>query len=114
MTHKLSTLLFALAFSTGAYAEFVGPGATSSLTTVKSIGSMKDDDKITLEGFIIKETRSEHYTFKDSTGEIEVEIDNKDFRGLKVTPKTKIRIVGEVDKDWTSTTVDADYLEIVK
>jgi len=114
MTKKLSTLLLALAISTGASAEFIGPGSTSSVTTIKSIGDMKDDDKVTLEGYIVKEIRSGHFTFKDSTGEIEIEIDNEDFRGIKVTPKTKIRIIGEIDKNWTSTTIDVDYVEIVK
>jgi len=114
MIKKLSTLLIALTFSTGVYAEFVGPGATSKITTIKSIEKMNDDTRVTLEGYIVKEIRSEHYTFKDATGEIEIEIDDEDFRGIKIAPETKIRIVGEIDKDWTSTTVDVDYLEIVK
>jgi uncharacterized protein (TIGR00156 family) len=62
---------------------------------------------------MIKQSRDKHYTFRDNTGTIEVEIDNEDFRGAKVTPETKVRIVGEVDKDWNSTTVDTDYLEVV-
>lgn len=114
MTKKLALLISGLLLSTTVSAEFVGPGATSGLTTVKAVGSMSDDDKVTLEGYIIKEIRSEHYTFKDATGEIEIEIDHKDFRGVKVTPETKVRIVGEVDKEWSSTTIDADYIEIVK
>jgi uncharacterized protein (TIGR00156 family) len=52
--------------------------------------------------------------FKDGTGEIEVEIDDEDFRGAKITPETKVRLVGEVDKDWTSTTVDVDLVEVVQ
>jgi uncharacterized protein (TIGR00156 family) len=111
---KISVILLVLAFATVTYAGFTGPGATDTLKTVASVKSMQDDDKIILEGYLVKEIRSEHYIFKDATGEIEVEIDDEDFRGVKVTPETKVRLVGEVDKDRTSTTVDVDYVEAVK
>lgn len=114
MSLKLSALLLVLTFPVTATAEFVGPGATSSKTTIKAIDGVKDDTRVTLEGYIIKQIKSEHYTFKDNTGEIEVEIDDKNLRGMLVTPETKIRIVGDVDKEWTSTTIDVDYVEMVK
>lgn len=114
MNLKLSTLILTLAFSTVASAEFVGPGATSSMTTIKSIDGIKDDARVTLEGYIVEKVKSEHYTFKDDTGVIEIEIDDKNLRGMLVTPETRIRIIGELDKEWTSTTIDVDYIEIVK
>jgi uncharacterized protein (TIGR00156 family) len=117
MIKKLSIILLVLivlAFSSITYAGFVGPGAQLSLSTVASINNIQNDDKVTLEGYIVKEIRSEHYIFKDATGEIEVEIDDEDFRGIKVTPETKVRLVGEVDKDRTSTTIDVDSVETVK
>ena len=116
MTQKIVMLLFVLLTiaATSAFAGFVGPGSNVSLTDVAAIKNMHDDDKVTLEGYIVKELRAEHYIFKDSSGEIEVEIDDEDFPGAKVTPATKIRIRGEVDEDRTSKTVDADYVDIVK
>jgi len=112
---KIIAALFTIfALSTSAFAGFDGPGATSRLVTVPSISEMRDDTKVTIEGYLIKQIREEHYIFKDNSGEIEVEIDDEDFRGAKVTPKTKVRIVGEVDKDWNSITVDVDYLEILE
>jgi uncharacterized protein (TIGR00156 family) len=114
MFKRIFMVILLLVFVSSAYAGFTGPGATATLKTVASVNSMQDDDKITLEGYLVKEIRSEHYMFRDATGEIEVEIDNEDFRGVKATPETKIRIVGEVDKDRTSITVDVDYVEAVK
>jgi len=111
---KLSVVLLVFAFATVAYAGFTGPGTTATLKTVASVNSMQDDEKITLEGYLVKKIRSEHYIFRDASGEIEVEIDNEDFKGVKVTPETKIRLVGEVDMDRTSTTVDVDSVEVVK
>lgn len=114
MSKKLPALILMIAFSAGTLAEFVGPGAVSDLTTIKLASDAKDDAQVTLEGYIVKELKSEHYMFKDASGEIEIEIDHKDFRGIKVTPETKIRVVGEVDQDWNSTTIDIDYVELVK
>ena len=114
MFKRIFMVILLLVFVSSVYAGFTGPGATATLKTVASVNSMQDDDKITLEGYLVKEIRSEHYMFRDATGEIEVEIDNEDFRGVKATPETKIRIVGEVDKDRTSITVDVDYVEAVK
>lgn len=112
--YKLPALLLMLTFSVGVSAQFTGPGKTSGLTTVESAKKAKDDTKVTLVGYIIKQIRPEHYMFKDSTGEIEVEIDTEDFKGIKVTPKIKVKIVGEIDIDGNSITIDIDHLELVK
>ena len=114
MRLKITSLLILLVLSTGTYAGFEGPGATTKLSTVKSIGGARDDTKVTLQGSLIKQIKEEHYIFKDETGEIEVEIDDAAFKGQKVTTKTKIRIIGEVDKDWGDMTVEVEYLEIIK
>lgn len=114
MTKYVATLLLLLSMTTTASAEFVGPGASTGKVTVKSIAKMKDDVNVMLEGYIIKKTRPEHYIFKDSTGEIEIEIDDDNFKGVKVTPQTKVRISGEVDKDWRSKTIDVDSVELIK
>ncbi len=114
MIKTIAALFTILAFTTIAFAGFDGPGATSRVEPVKSVKEMGDDTKVTMEGYLIKQIGEEHYIFKDNTGEIEVEIDDEDFRGAKVTPKTKVRIVGEVDKDWKSITIDVDYLEILE
>lgn len=108
-----SALLLALFISTNATAEFIGPGSAPSTVTVKSVSDMDDETVVTLEGYIVKKTKSEHYLFKDDSDEINVEIDDADFRGIKVTPKTKIRITGEIDKDWTSISIEVDHLELV-
>jgi uncharacterized protein (TIGR00156 family) len=110
----VAVLILSSALAAGAWAGFSGPGAVSAASTVKAVADMRDDTRVTLEGHLVKEIRPEHYMFKDGTGEIEVEIDDEDFRGAKITPETKVRLVGEVDKDWTSTTVDVDLVEVVQ
>ena len=112
---KKLLLATVLLLSFTANAAFVGDGATPmNVTPVKSAVELPDDSKVIIEGYIVKKLRDELYLFKDSSGEVEIEIDDEDFRNIKVTSDDKIRIKAEVDKDFTSTSLEADYLEIIK
>ena len=107
-------IIAVLLFATSVYAGFKGPGTTPGLEKVRSISNLHDDTNVTLEGYLVKKTKEEHYLFKDDTGEIEIEIDDEDFRGQQVAPQTKVRIIGEVDRDKNTITIDADYLKVLK
>ena len=54
----------------------------------------------TLEGYIVQQVKHEKYMFRDSTGEMLVEIDDEVFKGQRVDPKTKVRIDGELERDF--------------
>jgi len=110
---SISALILVLMLSVPLFADFDGPGAASRAIPVSSVSSLRDDDKVTLEGYLIKQLSDEHYLFRDDSGEIEVEIDEEDFRGIRVTDTTAIRIIGEVDKDWNGISIDVDYLELL-
>ena len=113
MFKKLAALIVTLAISSIACADFEGPGASSYLVTVMSVYDLDDDDTVILEGYLLRKLQKEVYVFKDQTGEIDVEIDDKLLRDIKVTPDTLIRVRGEIDKDWFSILVEADAVEIV-
>lgn len=82
-----------------AQAQFVG--GPSNVTTVKNLlDSGKDDQLATLEGYIVQQVKHEKYMFRDSTGEMLVEIDDEVFKGQRVDPKTKVRIDGELERDF--------------
>lgn len=53
-----------------------------------------------MRGYLTKQVGPEKYMFSDSTGEIRVEIEREDFRGLKVDNKTGVEVTGEVEKDF--------------
>lgn len=88
-------------------------GATA-LSTVKNVQSMKDDQWVMLEGFIDQRIDHDKYIFRDSTGNLNVEIDGKRWQGQNVSPKDKIRIEGKVDKDWNSVEVDVKNVTLIK
>ena len=111
-------ILFALTFASVANAQFSGaptvntggfegPGVAQSFTTVKEALAARDDTPVILRGHIINSLGDEKYTFKDSTGEVVIEIDDEDWHGIKVTPENTVEIYGEVDKEiFEQTTID--------
>lgn len=95
---------------------FSGPGAQSPATTVSQARGMRDDARVTLTGNIVSQLPTDHdkYIFRDATGEITVDIDQKDFRGQNVTPANTVRITGEVDKEFgRGAEIDVKYLEVL-
>ena len=95
---------------------FQGPTARAQVTTVAAARQAGDDTPVTLTGHIVQRLAGsdDDYLFRDATGEIVVDIDDKVFRGLTVTPETKVRLSGEVDRDmFEPTTIDVKWLEIL-
>lgn len=83
---------------------FVGPDVAN--TTVEQAKSLRDDAWVALEGNIVRKMGKELYAFRDSSGTINVEIDDDLWNGVTITPNDKVRIEGEVDKDWNSVEID--------
>ena len=115
MLKKLCFATFLLVSSTVVMAGFVGPGGSMPIRTVAEAEKANDDEQVMLEGYIVRQLDDdEHYIFKDESGEIEIEIDEDVFQGRYVSPTTKIRILGEMDKGFFSgTVVDVDIMEII-
>ncbi|MDA3076396.1 NirD/YgiW/YdeI family stress tolerance protein [Campylobacter sp. JMF_04 NA10] len=97
--------------------EFIEYGAKSyRVVSVKEAKDLRDDTKVTLVGNIKKRLNNDDkYLFVDKSGaSITVDIDDDDWNGLVVSPDTKIRIVGEVDKDLVGVEIDVDDVLPVK
>ncbi|WP_392559645.1 YgiW/YdeI family stress tolerance OB fold protein [Orbus mooreae] len=87
-------------------------GATSTVTIAQA-KDLPDDSWVTLRGNITQRLTKDNYVFKDSTGEIQVEIDRDEWRGQTVTPTDLVEITGEVDKDWNSVEIDVKQIRVV-
>jgi uncharacterized protein (TIGR00156 family) len=81
-----------------------------AVTTIAKAKEMSDDSWVTLQGHIEQRVRDDHYTFRDASGTIEVEIDHKYWNGQTITPQDKVEIQGEVDKDWNDIKIDVKRL----
>ncbi|SFU70066.1 YgiW/YdeI family stress tolerance OB fold protein [Xenorhabdus koppenhoeferi] len=89
-------------------------GPTPNLTSVAQAKSFRDDAWVVLEGNIVKQVGHELYEFRDNSGSVYVDIDDKRWMGLTATPTDKVRIEGEVDKDWNSVEIDVKTIRIMK
>ena len=102
---KLIALTATLALSTSAFAGFQGNSSNSGSSSAQNVSTVAqakkayDDTYVSLSGYIVNKVGDEKYTFKDSTGQIRVEIDDDIWNGLQASPKTKVKIYGQVDKD---------------
>lgn len=121
----LASLLTSLALPVFAQqAGFTGPGSEGQQQggfngphktfTVAQTKTLQDDEKVMLEGQITKKISHEHYEFKDSTGTVVVEIDDHKWMGQSVSPKDRVRLEGEVDKDGSKIDIDVKKITLIK
>ena len=78
----------------------------TSVVTVKQAEEMKDDSWITVRGYLDKQIGDEDYLFRDGSGNMKVEIDQKRWHGQTITPKDQVELTGELDKDFNSIELD--------
>lgn len=90
-----------------------GYTGNASTTTVKAALGMPDDTPVTLKGKITKSLGNERYLFTDSTGSIQVEIDQKVFyrSQVQVSSDDFVEISGEVDKEWNKTEIEVKFIK---
>lgn len=105
-------LVALISVSSFAMAAYTGPQEQNKVS-VAQLKDVADDQWVTLEGKLVKHLGGENYLFKDSSGEVEVEVDQKVWRGTEVGPDDLIRIRGEVDHSWNKTEVEVESLEKV-
>jgi uncharacterized protein (TIGR00156 family) len=102
-TMKLKPILAAAAVCTlsllgagQAVAQFTGPGVAAAAGTVASVQGARLGSYVTVVGNIVEHQRGSYFTFRDSTGDLRVEIESPVWAGRPVKPETKVRLVGEV------------------
>ncbi|TDQ59848.1 uncharacterized protein (TIGR00156 family) [Mesocricetibacter intestinalis] len=71
-----------------------------------------DDQLLILEGRIVKQIGKKDYLFKDDSGELNLEINPRAWRGKHISPHDKVRLLVEVEKSWGKTEVEALKLEM--
>ena len=109
----ISMVLCAAAFAAGGFVPS-GSAAQTQPLSVKEVLKLRDDSFVVIDGKIKSQLRHEHYRFVDQNGDsIEVEIDDDVWRGVSVDENTLVRISGEIDKDFTKTTIDVKNIKIL-
>ncbi|AJR01967.1 MULTISPECIES: YgiW/YdeI family stress tolerance OB fold protein [Hafnia] len=98
--------------TTQAAGGFNGPSAGTM--TVEKAKTMSDDTWVTLRGNIEQRIGGDHYTFRDASGTMNVDIDHKRWNGQTITPKDTVELQGKIDKDWNSVELDVKQITKVK
>jgi uncharacterized protein (TIGR00156 family) len=113
---KILTAVTLILSSQWAMAAFVGPSDSAGVTSAAEAEKASDDTPVQLEGYIVKQLDQEHYEFRDNSGTIKVDIDQKRWPAQQVTPQTKVRLSGKVDRSrWTGfDDVEVKSLEIIQ
>ncbi|WP_446424265.1 NirD/YgiW/YdeI family stress tolerance protein [Mailhella sp.] len=96
---------------------FQGPSyGPAAVDTVAKALKAKDDTPCVLEGHIVSSgPERERYIFKDSTGQMVIELDDDLFAGRTVTPSSIIRIYGELDTRFArDAEVEVERFDILK
>ena len=83
--------------TSGAHAQFTGPSVAGHISTVEDVQDARLGRYVTLTGNIVAHQRGDFYTFRDTTGEIRVEIERPVWSGRSIGPETRVRLLGEVD-----------------
>lgn len=127
-------LILAVFLASPACAEFVGPGGKSGAPaalkggfhgplsgaqaeTVAGAKNLPDNAPVVLVGNIVSKVAGskKKYIFRDSSGEIVLEISPKVFKGLDVTPADTVRVSGKLDQDFgEEPEVEVKELEALK
>ena len=100
---------------TAASAQFAGPGATAAYNSVAEVlQHAMDDTRVELEGVITRQVGKDKFIFTDGKSEIRIEIDEKHMPAVKFDERTRVRIRGEVEKDFLeSPEIDVDAVILV-
>lgn len=94
--------------------QVFGANVPSTVVSVKQALSARDDSYVTVEGNIMRQVDDDEYLFGDASGQIRVEIDNHVWRGQNVTAQDKLRLYGEIDREWHKTELKVRELTILK
>lgn len=113
MKKKIAFLFMAMMMAVPVYAGFQQTEQTA-VTSIEKVLKMPDESFVTIEGNIVKQIGNEKYLVQSGKSTIVVEIDDELLMNITVTPKNRVRISGEVDKDFKSVELEASKIEIIK
>lgn len=113
MKNKIAILVVMMVLAAPAYAGFQQT-EQAIITSVEKVLKMPDDSFVTIEGNIVKQVGNEKYLVQSGKSSIVVEIDDELLMNITVTPKNRVRISGDVDRDFKSIELEASKIEIIK
>ena len=83
-----------------------------AVVTVDQIPNMMDNQNVVMTGYIVDSLGDQMYVFQDGTGNIIVEIEPVILGEMVITPNTKMKLKGQVDKgnNGEPDVIEVDYI----
>ena len=113
----LGAALLALPLTVSYAQGFTGPGSGTNTGQVQTVTviqarSLPDNSLVVLTGNIVQSLGRERYTFRDSSGDITIDIDRDLWTLLKLSigVNDRVEIGGKVDNEKGTVTIDVKYL----
>lgn len=95
---KLLSLATLLVISAPAIAGFNGDNQAQKMSVAKALKA-KDNTAVQLTGKISSQVDDDEFIFRDSSGEIRIDVEDSAWQDLNVGPNDTITIFGRVDSD---------------
>lgn len=115
---RLLLTLFYLAFlAAPALAGFIGPVDGAEAETAAKARTLPDKAPVILTGNIVSRLPAapDKYKFHDSTGDILLAIREDVFKSREITPLTRIRVMGRVEKAFfVPVEIEVTSLEVLR
>ncbi|MBM3116950.1 YgiW/YdeI family stress tolerance OB fold protein [Jeongeupia naejangsanensis] len=97
-----------------AQAGYNGPGSEATdVDTAAAALQAPDKTAVSLEGYILRKLKGDRYEFRDKSGAIGIDIDEEQWPKEAVNDRTKVRVIGDIDRALSCIGVSVQSLEIV-
>ena len=70
--------------------------------TVEQVRGLSDNSPVIIRGYMLRQNGENSYVFQDTTGTINLEIDQEDWGGQTFSPNDYVEVWGEVDRNGAS------------
>lgn len=86
---------------------------TMTVVSVQEVQGMSDNSPVVMRGYMLRQNGENSYIFQDSTGSINLEIDEEDWGDQTFMPSDFVEVWGEVDRNGASM-IEVDVSAIKK
>lgn len=93
--------------------HYSGPADVTKVSDLPSLGGWFADDRVIIEGKLIKQVDQETFLFDDGSGEVLVEFDDE-APTLALNATDVVRVFGRYDRFWGRASVEAETIKVLK
>jgi uncharacterized protein (TIGR00156 family) len=87
---------------------------TASTVSISSANAAADGTQLVVTGEIVQQIDKEHLLLRDSSGQINVTVDEDILGKVKFAPDSRVRILGRVDRNSERSVLIAKSVQVVQ